>query len=268
MVCLAGEIKAPSRTLPRALAGALGLIVVLYMLVNAAYFYVLAPEEVASVSAVSSVAGEVAVRFLGAGAASAMAAGLVLSSFGTLYALVLAAAARFPFALARDGLLPAWLARVTPSGVPRNAIIAFGAWCVVLAASGTFDIMTDPSVFAGLLFTLLSVGAVFVLRRTWPDVARPVRTWGYPVVPALYLLAVGFLLVNTLVATPGRALAGLGLIALGLPVYAYYARRLPPDDPAVWLGEETTPARDAPTGVLVWTLSIPAPETGHGRLPI
>ena len=186
----------------------------------------------------SSVAGEVAVRFLGAGAASIMAAGLLLSSFGTLYALVLAAA-RFPFALARDGLLPAWLARVTPSGVPRNAIIAFGAWCVVLAASGTFDIMTDLSVFAGLLFMFLSVGAVFVLRRTRPDAERPVRTWGYPVVPALYLLAVGFLLVNTLVATPGRALAGLGLIALGLPVYAYYNRRLPPDDPADWLGEET-----------------------------
>ena len=121
LVSLAGEVKAPSRTLPRALAGALGLIVVLYMLINAAYFYVLAPEEVASVSAVSSVAGEVAVRFLGAGAASIMAAGLLLSSFGTLYALVLAAA-RFPFALARDGLLPAWLARVTPDDFPMPYI--------------------------------------------------------------------------------------------------------------------------------------------------
>ncbi len=88
------------------------------------------------------------------------------------------------------------------------------------------------------------MGAVFVLRRTRPDAERPYRVWGYPVVPALYLLAVGFLLVNTLVATPGRAVAGLGLIALGLPVYAYYARRLPPDDPARWLA-------DAPAEVAV-----------------
>ncbi len=142
MVGVAGEVRDPSRTLPRALAGATGLIVALYVLVNAAYFYVLTPEAVASVPAATSVAREVAVRFLGAGAASVMAAGLVLSSFGTLYTSVLAIS-RVPFALARDGLLPAPLARVSPSTqIPRNAVLLLGAWAVLMAATGTFEILS------------------------------------------------------------------------------------------------------------------------------
>jgi APA family basic amino acid/polyamine antiporter len=237
MVGVAGEVTRPAKTLPLALVGATVLIAVLYVFVNAAYFYMLAPEAVAGVSPASSVAYEVAVRFAGAGVASVMAAGLVLSSFGTLHTSVLATS-RIPFAMARDGLLPAPLAQVSPSTrVPRNAVILIGVLGVLFAASGTFDILSDLFVFAMLLFQALTVGALFVLRRRRPEVERPYRMWGYPVVPALYLLAVGFLLVNTLFATPGRALAGLGLIALGLPVYAYYNRRLPPDDPADWLGE-------------------------------
>jgi basic amino acid/polyamine antiporter, APA family len=227
----AGEVRRPSWTLPRALVGAAAIIAALYLFVNAAYFYVLAPAAVASVPVASSVAREVAVRALGAGVASVMAAGLMVSSFGTLYTGVLAVP-RVMYALARGGLLPAGLGRVAPrTHIPRNAVLLFGAWAIVLAVSGTFEILTDLSVFATLLFLGLTVAAVFVLRRTHPDAERPVRAWGYPIVPALYLLGVGALLVNTLFAMPGRALAGLGLIALGLPVYAYYARRLPPDSP-------------------------------------
>lgn len=242
MVGVAGEVRRPAWTLPRALVGATVLIVALYLLANAAYFYVLTPEAVASVSPASSVAREVAVRFLGAGAAAVMAAGLVLSSFGTLHTSVLSVS-RVPFAMARDGLLPAPLAEVSSrTHIPRNAVILTGTLGVLFAASGTFEILSDLFVFAILLFQGLTVVAVFRLRRTRPEVERPCRVWGYPVVPALYLLAVGFLLVNTLVATPGRALAALGVITLGLPVYAYYARRLPPDDPSDWLAEKPADA--------------------------
>ncbi len=229
LVLVAGEVRRPSWTLPRALVGAAGVVMVLYLFVNAAYFYVLAPEAVASVSPESSVAREVMVRLFGAGVASLLAAGLMLSTFGGVYAGVLAVP-RVSYALARDGLLPAALARVHPTTrIPWVAVLAFGAWCLVLTASGTFEVLTDISVVVGLAFLGLTVGAVFVLRRTLPDAERPVRAWGYPVVPALYLLAVVLLIGNTFVATPGRALAGFGLVALGLPVYAYYARRQPPD---------------------------------------
>ena len=231
MVGAAGEVQNPSRTLPRALAGAIGAIVVLYVLVNAAYFYVLGGDGVANVPGASSVAREVAVRLFGAVAASVLAAGLTLSSFGSIYSSLLGGS-RVPFAMARDGLLPRPLARVTPgTHVPRNALLLLGALAAVYILSGTFDILSDLVVFATLLFQALTVGALFVLRRTRPGAERPYRVWGYPVVPALYLLAVGFLLVNTLFATPWRAVAGLGLVALGLPVYAYYARRRPNDTP-------------------------------------
>ncbi len=88
-----------------------------------------------------------------------------------------------------------------------------------------------------LLFNGLAVASVYVLRRKLPAAVRPYRMWGYPVVPALFLLGTAYLMLNTLLATPGRALAGMGIVALSLPLYAYYARRLPPDRPEDWLGE-------------------------------
>jgi basic amino acid/polyamine antiporter, APA family len=87
----------------------------------------------------------------------------------------------------------------------------------------------------------LAVASVYVLRRTLPDAVRPYRVWGYPVVPALFLIATVYLMINTLIATPGRALAGLGIVALGLPLYAYYARRLQPSRLEDWLAARDTP---------------------------
>lgn len=235
---VAEEVREPGRTLPRALIGASVLVIGLYLLVNAGYFYVLAPETVASVPEASSVAGAVLVRMLGAGGATLMSAGLVVSALGALHGNVLAMA-RIPFALARDRLLPRTLATVSPrTHVPTHAIVALGAVAVAFALSGTFDILTDLIVFALLLFNGLAVASVYVLRRRLPETRRPYRVWGYPLVPALYLVATGYLMINTLVATPGRALAGLGIVALGLPVYLYYARRLPPARLEDWLVQD------------------------------
>ena len=109
----------------------------------------------------------------------------------------------------------------------QASVLVQGAWAAVLALSGSFDALTDYTVFGGLAFQALAVAAIFVLRRREPDAERPYRAWGYPVVPALYVLATVWLVANTLLATPGRALAGVALIALGLPVYAWLARRAP-----------------------------------------
>jgi APA family basic amino acid/polyamine antiporter len=135
--------------------------------------------------------------------------------------------ARVPYALAHEALLPRAFGAVSARGAPWVAVLVSGAWACVLALSGSFDVLTDYTVFGGLAFQALAVAAIFVLRRRQPGAARPYRAWGYPLVPALYVLATLWLIANTLRATPGRALAGIGLIALGLPVYALLARRAP-----------------------------------------
>lgn len=233
---VAEEVDDPGKTLPRALIVGSVLLVGLYAFVNAAYFYVLTPDAVASVSESSSVAGEVVARFLGAGAAGIMAAGLLTSAFGALHSTVLSNA-RLPFAMARDGLLPRRLATIAKrSHVPANAVVLISIVATAFVVSGTFDLITDLVVFGLLIFNGLGVAAVFVLRKTMPDVHRPFRVPGYPVVPALFLVATVYLMVNTLVTTPGRALAGLAIIASGLPVYFYYAGRAGPARPEDFLG--------------------------------
>ena len=235
---IAEEVRSPGRTLPRALIGGSLLIIVLYVLINAGYFFVLSAEEVASVPEDTSVAAVVMLRMLGAAGASVLTVGMMFSTFGALHSLSLAVS-RVPFAMARDGMLPRSLAQVSPRmRVPARAILLLGACALGFLFSGTFDVLTDVIVFMLLLFNGLGVASVYVLRRRLPNVQRPYRVWGYPVVPALFLLATAYLMINTLLATPGRALASVGIVALGLPLYAYYARRLPPSRPRDWLVEE------------------------------
>ena len=232
---VAEEVRDPERTLPRALIGASVLIMGLYLLINAGYFYALGPQAVANVPEASSVARIVMLRMVGASGASLLTIGMMLSTFGAFHSLSLSVA-RLPFAMARDGLLPRTFATISPRArVPSHAILLLGACAIGFAFFGTFDILTDLIVFMLLLFNGLAVASVYVLRRTLPDAIRPYRVWGYPVVPALFLLATAYLMINTLLATPGRALAGVGIVSLGLPLYAYYARRLPPSRPEDWL---------------------------------
>ncbi|NNM26374.1 MAG: amino acid permease [Phycisphaerales bacterium] len=243
---LGSEVKDPARTLPRALIGGTLLVIVLYILVNAAYFYILTPSEIGSVSPSSSVAYEVTVRVVGAAAASVMSAGLMLSAYGTLHAGLLTSP-RLPYALAKHGLLPRFLSTVSVRGVPVYAVLAMGVWSIILTLSGTFDILTDMYIFVLWIFYGMTGTALFVLRRRHPDAERPYRVWGYPVVPALFLLVTAYLLVNTLIATPGRALAGLLLIVAGLPVYAYFTRRATADVTA-WLGEDAESSGESTSG--------------------
>ena len=94
----------------------------------------------------------------------------------------------------------------------------------MLALSGSFDTLTDYVIFAAWIFYALNAASVFILRRRVPDAERPYRTVGYPVVPLIFIAAAGWLIANTVIATPRQALTGLGLILLGLPIYAYWTR--------------------------------------------
>jgi APA family basic amino acid/polyamine antiporter len=248
LTLVAGEVKNPQRNIPLALIGGTAVIMVLYVFVNLAYFYVLDPTAVASVSSKSSVAREVAVRFLGPAAVTLMAAGLMASSVGTLHTSILTGA-RVPYAMARDGLFFQNLARLSPkTRVPVGALAVQGVWACLLALSGSFDTLTDYVIFGSWIFYGLVTGSIFLFRRRMPNAERPYRAWGYPVVPVLFLLVTAFLLFTTLLPEPRlaltelnaiahgtwpagglkgislNALMGLGLIALGLPVYYFFFR--------------------------------------------
>lgn len=216
---LAGEVKNPGRNLPLALIGG-GLIVMgLYLFVNINYYHVLTPTEVAGVPASSSVAAEVVKRLLGAGAVTLMAAAMMTSSFGALHASVLATA-RIPYALAKDGLIVESLAQVSPrTHVPVRALIVQMFWACVVALSGSYDTITDYAIFALTLFYILVAASIFIFRKRMPDAERPYRTWGYPVVPVIFLLVSTWLIFQTIINTPRQSAIGVFLILLGLPIY-------------------------------------------------
>jgi APA family basic amino acid/polyamine antiporter len=224
LTLVAGEVKNPQRNIPIALVGGTITIILLYVFINFAYFYVLDPTQVASVSANSSVAREVAIRFLGAGAVVLMSAGLMASSLGTLHTSILTGA-RVPYAMARDGLMFQSLGRLSEgTRVPIGALLVQGVWACILALSGSFDTLTDYVVFGSWIFYALVTASVFVFRRKYPNAERPYKAFGYPVVPILFLLVAGWLLVNTIWTSPKQSFAGIFLIVLGLPVYYYLTR--------------------------------------------
>ena len=221
---VAEEVKDPQRNLPLALIGGIGVIAALYISVNVAYFYVLTPTEIAGIPESSAVATQVISRVLGAGAATAMAGVLAMSIFGALQIAALVCA-RVPYAMARDGMFFAGLARVsTRTQVPVPALLVQGAWAAVLVLSGSYDVLTDYAIFSVLIFVGLAASSVFILRRQVPAEERAYQTWGYPYIPAAFLLVTVWLLINTLLTTPGRALSGLALMAIGLPFYWYWSR--------------------------------------------
>jgi APA family basic amino acid/polyamine antiporter len=223
---LSGEVSNPRRCLPIALIGGIGILMALYLLANFSYFYVLSPLQIASVPESSAVATEVVSRFLGAGASTVMSVALAMSVFGALQVTSLASA-RVPYAMAADGVFFAPLQHVSPrTRVPVRALVAQGAWAIVLVFSGSYDVITDYAIFAVLIFVALATASVFVFRRRMPDADRSYRTLGYPVVPILFLLVAGWLIVNTFMATPGRAMAGVGLMLAGLPFYWYFSRSI------------------------------------------
>jgi APA family basic amino acid/polyamine antiporter len=220
---LAGEIRNPQRNLPRAFIGGMLVVGALYLFVNIAYYYALTPVEIASVPASSSVATEVLKRFLGPIAVSVTAVALMVSSFGSLHSSALASS-RIPFAMARDGLFFRGLAKLSPrSNVPARAVVAEAAWGSVLALSGSYDALTDSVVFVSWAFYGLSMASLFIFRRTLPEAPRPYRALGYPVVPLMFLLATGALLVNTFVAEPRQALQGVAVLLAGLPFYWWWS---------------------------------------------
>lgn len=220
----AGEIRDPARVVPRAyFYGTLGLTLI-YVVVNIGYIFALSLPEMAGET---RIAERAMTALVGPSGAAFIAAVVVVSTLGCNVAGTLAMS-RACYAMAADGLFFRSMAAVHPQYRTPHVAIAFTcAWAALLAVSGTYDQLFTYVTFASVLFSTLVGVAIFRLRRTHAHYPRPYRTWGYPVVPILFVLGSGLLVVNTLMERPVESLLGLGLVALGLPAYWYWRRRRP-----------------------------------------
>ena len=226
---ISGEVKDPERNLPRALfLGTLG-VVVIYLAANAAYLYLIPIEGIKTSPLVAADAAERIVGRVGVGAVAVV---VIISTFGTLAGSMLTGP-RIIYAMAEEGLFFRAVARAHPKyRTPSTAILLTGALGIGFVLLRTFEQLADAFVLGIWPFYALAAAAVFVLRRRRPDARRPVRTWGYPVVPVLFLLAAAFLLVNALVSDR-NSLIPFGVIVLGIPVYGAWR----------WMGRRSgTPA--------------------------
>jgi len=226
----AGEVREPQRTLPRAIVGGVLLVLVLYLAVNLAYLYALPFWQVASSNSTAypdapSVAARAVQTFLGTRAAPIAALIFLISTIGSLNGVILSAA-RVPYAAARDGLFFAPFGRLNPtSRVPVTSLVLLAVWGALLAASGTFDQLTNMAVMSYALFWIPVSLAVLVLRRKLPHAPRSFRVPGYPLVPIVFALVMVWIVVSALLTATAESVATLALVALGLPLYPLFRRR-------------------------------------------
>jgi APA family basic amino acid/polyamine antiporter len=238
MPMAAGEVKDPGRNVPRALIGGMVAIMAIYCCANLAYFYALPWAEILTSNSTAHrdalpVATKAAQTAFGESGGKLMSIAFVLSALGALNGATLTGA-RVPFAMARDRLFIARAAVLSPrTHVPVAAVLIQAAWACALAASGTYDQLTDYVIFASWIFYGLVTSSVFVLRVRAPELARPYRTLGYPLVPLVFVIVAAWLVINTLVNRPVESVVGLVLISLGLPVYWYYRVSVGSKDPTL-----------------------------------
>ena len=222
---VAGEIRNPDRNILIALAGGVATCIIIYVLANLAYLRVLSIPEIAASDHVGATAAE---RVLGPGGGTLVAAIVLMSIIGTLNGCFLTSP-RVYFAQARDGLFfPRFASVHARFQTPAFSIVAQAAWAIVLLLSGTYETLADYAMFGLWIFYGLMVLGVVVLRVKRPDLPRPYRMWGYPATPLLFLAVAAYFVGNTLMTRPGPSLAGLALIATGVPVYFYWRRSFRP----------------------------------------
>ncbi|MGZ5003230.1 MAG: APC family permease [Chthoniobacterales bacterium] len=234
----AAEVRDPGRTLPRALLIGCGVVVSLYLLANVAYIATLplegiqrAPQNRVAVAAMNAVLGPIGTTL--------MAIAIMISTFGCNNGLILAGS-RVYYAMARDGLFFKSAARLNSCKAPAMALLAQGLWTSFLTLPRT--ITHDPAtgavsygnvytqlleyiVSADLVFYILMVGAVIVLRRKIPAAPRPYRTWGYPIVPLIYISIAAFLIIDLIYLAPSTSGIGFLLVLTGVPVYLAWRKR-------------------------------------------
>jgi APA family basic amino acid/polyamine antiporter len=232
LASVAGEIINPGKNIARSFIIGMCLCMGVYLLVNLAYLYVLNVDAMAGARLVAANALQVSVGGIAAGLISAM---IMISSFGATNVNVMACP-RITFAMARDGYFFNWAGRIHPRfQTPGNALWLHAGWSSLLVISGSFDMLTDMFVFVSWIFYGIIALGLIILRKKMKDAPRPYKVWGYPVVPALFILFALFYLCLTVYNdvknyTEGKSpiinsLLGLGLTLAGVPFYFYFRRK-------------------------------------------
>jgi APA family basic amino acid/polyamine antiporter len=218
---VAGEVREPSRNIPRSIAIGTGAVILLYLSANVAYLRVLPLSRIAATERVAAVTAEQTMGHIGA---SLVALTIMLSAAGAANGSILTSP-RIYFAQARDGLFFRKVAEIHPRfGTPSIAILLQCVWTCILALSGSYETLFSFVLFARWLFHAMTVFGVIILRRREPDLPRPYRMWGYPLSPLLFTLFALWFVANTLWTRPGPSLIGALIIAGGVPVYFLWRR--------------------------------------------
>ena len=231
----AGEVKNPSRNLPLSLAIGTGVVIALYIACNFIYLTVLPLDGSATGATIlergikyateDRVGTAVMTQMLGTAGGTLMAIAIMLSTFGCCNGLILAGS-RVYYAMAKDGLFFKSVAKLHPTyKTPAVSLMVQMVWTCILCVSGSYGQLLDYIIFAVLVFYILTIFGLFVLRRTRPDVERPYRAIGYPVLPAIYIVMALFIDVVLLRYKPQYTWPGLIIVLLGIPVYFLWSRR-------------------------------------------
>lgn len=218
----AGETMDPQRTFPRGIILGTAALIAIYLLANVGYMSALDAETAMQSG---SIASDAVTALMGPTAGQLITVAILISMFSAANGLTLTAP-RVYWSMSRDGVFFRRLARVHPRfGTPAFAIVGSSLWAMVLAATGTFEQLLTYVVFVGWIFYALGAMSIFAYRRRQPDRPLPFRVPGYPWTPAIFVLAAGAIVINTIFQQPQRAFLGLGAVALGLPAYWLWRRK-------------------------------------------
>jgi len=223
---IGGEVKDPTRNIPKGIVTGVFIVIFIYLLVNVTYLTLLSiPQLVHIHESGNQIAAVEAVRtFWGKGGVMFISLLILVTTLGCTNASILTGARPY-YAMARERLFFKSIAKINNAKVPSNSLLWQGIWASVLVLSGTFDQLTDMIIFSVFIFYGATALGVFILRRRIPEVHRPYKVWGYPVVPAIFILFCIGLFFNTIITRPREAAIGMILILSGIPVYFYLKRK-------------------------------------------
>ncbi len=229
-----GEVNNPQKTLPRALFVSVFSVIILYLLINAAYVYIMPMQDIARSQLIAS---DVANRVMGPVGSTFVAIAVMISTFGATNGTILSSA-RVYFAMARDQLFFPLVGRVHPRfATPHVSIWVQAAWSILLLITGSFETLTDMLIFVSWIFYTMSVVGVIIFRKRLPEAERPYKVWAYPFVPLVFIVVAGLFVCSTLwgdlsaylngSADSIPSLNGLIISLSGVPLYYYFIRRRP-----------------------------------------